>query len=251
MSNDDLQAKLEQWLETSGRALELRTARMFRGQPSARIIMQSMAYEDVNTKQQREGDVLAVYHWIATELAVAVEVATECKSAKANPWVAFYDDRHWVPDKLQYWCLTAGEWPSDYLERFVGAWHKSATLATDRVATHAVSALGKDSNNQCQDAARQALSFATARGQAPTRYSGDPEELTCVKAVLPVVVTAAPLFTCELANDGEVVLTPVERFDMWIHPATYERRRVYVRSEAGLKEMADALHQLRLRLGGS
>ena len=251
VSKEDLQAKLEQWLETSGRALELRTARMFRGQPSARLINQSMAYEDVNTKQQREGDVLAVYHWITTELAVAVEVAAECKSAKANPWVAFYDDRHVIPDDSDYWFLTAGEWPRDYLDRLVGAWQMSSTLTTDRVATHAVSAFGKDSNNQCQDAAQQALSFARARGQGPTRYMGDPEELTCVTAVLPVVVTAAPLFTCELANDGEVVLTPVERFDMWIHLEKYEKRRVYVRSEAGLKEMADALHQLRLRLGGS
>lgn len=247
----DLQAKLAQWLETSGRALELRTARMFQGQPSARRIDQSVPYEDVISKQQREGDVLAVYHWITTELAVAVETAVECKSGKANPWVAFYDDRHFIPDDARLWFLTAGEWPTDYLERLVGAWHMSATLVTDRVATHAVSAFGKDSNNHCEDAAKQALSFARARSTGPTRYQGDPEELTCLSAVLPVVVTQAPLFSCELATDGEVVLTPVDRFDMWVHLGRYERRRVYVRSEAGLKSMADALHHLRLRLAGS
>jgi hypothetical protein len=210
-----------------------------------------MSYEDVNTKQQREGDVLAAYHWFTTELAVAVEVAAECKSAKGKPWVAFYDDRHVIPDNSDYWFLTAGKWPSDYLKRLVGEWQRSSLLATDRIATHAVSALGNDSNNECQNAAQQALSFARARGKGAMRYTGDPEELTSVTAVLPVVVTSAPLFTCELASDGEVVLTPVERFDMWIHTAKYERRRVYVRSEAGLKEMADALNQLRSRLGGS
>ncbi len=62
--------------------------------PQRGRIEQSVPFEDVNTKQQREADVLAVYHWITAKLAVAVEVAAECKSGKANPWVAFYDDRH-------------------------------------------------------------------------------------------------------------------------------------------------------------
>ncbi len=61
---------------------------------------------------------------------------------------------------------------------------------------------------------------------------------------MPVVVTRAPIFTCELGPDGQVQLEAVERFDIWVHT---ERRRVYARSESGLDVMANALDDLRGR----
>ena len=57
---------------------------------------QSVAYEDPETKQQREGDVVAAYRWITDELAVSIEAAVECKAGKSHPWVAFYDDHRQV-----------------------------------------------------------------------------------------------------------------------------------------------------------
>ena len=86
MGADELHERLTGWIETSGRALELRTARTFRGRPFVRYANQSVAYEDPETKQQREGDVVAAYRWITDELAVSVEAAFECKAGKSDPW---------------------------------------------------------------------------------------------------------------------------------------------------------------------
>ena len=85
MGADELHERLTGWIETSGRALELRTARTFRGRLFVRYANQSVAYEDPETKQQREGDVVAAYRWITDELAVSVEAAFECKAGKSDP----------------------------------------------------------------------------------------------------------------------------------------------------------------------
>lgn len=93
MNDADLPDRLATWLESSGRALELRTARLFRRTPGVRRTEQSLAYDDLVSGQQREGDVLGVYHWLTPNLAVSVEVAVECKAGEDHPWVAFYDER--------------------------------------------------------------------------------------------------------------------------------------------------------------
>ena len=248
MSESTLPERLADWLETSGRALELRTARAFRAHPAVRRAEQSVAYEDVNSKHQREGDVLAVYHWLTGNLAVSLEVAAECKGAVDRPWVAFYDHRRFTPLEARAWFQTVGAWPAEHQAELISEWHQSNVLLTDRVATHAVSAFGKDSKNDVHDAARQALSFAMARAKNTTRYTGDPADAEPMTAVMPTVVTRAPLFTCELDEAGGVVLNQVERFDMWIYTGRYERRRVYVRSERGLTPMVEALGRIRDRL---
>lgn len=153
--------------------------------------------------------------------------------------------------EMRLWCETAGDWSAQYVAEFVSAWQASNRLATDRVATHAVSAFGKESGkNYAHDACRQALSFARARSKSPVRYEGTPAHVPSAGAVLPVVVTRAPLFTCELGPAGEVVLQPVDRFDVWVYTGKRERHRVYVRSEAGLESMAEALNDLKARLAG-
>ena len=213
---------------------------------------QSANYEDVETQKQREGDVLAVYHWQTPSLAVAIEVTVECKAGKASPWVAFYDDRRFISDNHQLWFSTAGVWPSDDLRQAVSAW-RTSDLVTDRVATHVVSAFGKDSNNHAQDAVQQAFSFARARlKHGTTRYVDVPREIETVNAVVPLVVTQAPLFSCELTVDGEVLLEPVDGFDVWVQlDRNRGRRRVYVRSEAKAEGFAQTLQGIATELSDS
>lgn len=75
------------WLNTSGRALELRTARKLR-QAGAGPVEQSFVYTDFNTKVQREGDVLANFPWInESGVPCAIELVVECKSSVKHPWV--------------------------------------------------------------------------------------------------------------------------------------------------------------------
>ena len=185
MGADELHERLTGWIETSGRALELRTARTFRGRPLVKYANQSVAYEDPETKQQREGDVVAAYRWITDELAVSIEAAVECKAGKSHPWVAFYDDHRQVFETPTLWFMPGGTWPDGEQERLMNEWHGEDALVTDRVATHAVSALGSDGKNFVQDAARQTMSFARARAIANYRFTGDPEHVTAVKVVAP------------------------------------------------------------------
>ena len=188
---------------------------------------------------------LAVYHCFSDDLAVSLEVAAECKAGADHPWVAFYDNREFVPGGATAWLQLGGNWPKESQAGLAKAWLKRTDLFTDRLATHAVSALGKDSRNSVREAAQQALSFARARVATPLRYGGDPEDKIAVAAIAPVVVTQAPLFTCELLADGEVSLRRVERFDMFLVRNRYEHARVYVRSEAALPAMAEALGRVR------
>lgn len=249
VTDDELHAKLAGWLQSSGRALELQVARTFRRQEYVPRVDQSCHYEDVTTDVHREGDVLAVYHWIDEDLAATIEVAVECKAGRSTPWVAFYDERRFTPSAPRAWFKAVGEWPESYLAALTAEWRTIQSLTTSRVATHAVSAFGKDGKNHVSDAARQALSFARARVKGGvTRYRGDADELTVANIVMPLVVTEAPLFTCEVLSDGSIDLRRVDRFDMWIHVSQYDRRRVYVRSVDATASLARDLSLLADRM---
>jgi len=211
-----------------------------------------MVYVDVDSEKPREGDVFAVYHWMSEGAGFFVEVTAECKSRKDHPWVAFYDDRRMLPEHAPLWFLQAGrEWPQGAVERIVEAWKTFDGLATDRVATHVVSALGNDNKrNEAHDAVNQALSFARGRvGHGTTRYVGMPPGARSYNVVMPLVVTQAPLFTCELDDKGEAILTSADGFDVWLQRGGKQwRNRVYVRSEESLGTMADDLNNLAVRL---
>jgi hypothetical protein len=87
-----LEDGVRRWLDTSGRALELRVARQFRRLGNA-AVEQSRAYNDVQTAKQREPDVVARFEWTGlNSVPCSLAVAVECKSSKGNPWVAFLSD---------------------------------------------------------------------------------------------------------------------------------------------------------------
>lgn len=183
---------------------------------------------------------LAVLGYVtADNLSASIDLAIECKAAKDHPWVAFYDDQRIDPELSRLWMLDAGEWGVE-LSKLTEHVRTSAATATDRVATHAVSALGKDGKNFARDALLQAMSFAKSRLK-PVRYTSDPKDATLAKAVLPIVVTQAPLFSCELSLEGDVLLEQVDRFDVWLHTPREGRRRVYVRTEESLGHLAGDL----------
>jgi|SRR5680860_229730 len=240
MADEGLIPRLTTWVETSGRALELRTARSLR-RASTRLALQEVTYEDVETGTRRPGDVLAVYQYPkdGTPAAVSLEVAVECKAGKDHPWVAFYDEGRFGPAEMEYYFLTDGKWHAEYRAPFMQAWHSSSVLFNDRVATHAVSAFTRDGNNQAHDAVRQAMSFARARAESARGSEGTP-----FTAVLPVVVTQAPLFTCELSRTGEVLFKAVERFDVWLYYSKEGAARVFVMSDAAVADLAAALDSL-------
>lgn len=237
--------KLYQWLEDSGRALELRAARSLVGTPGCRLALPAYQYEDGVTKKQREGDVMALFGGpnLSRTLTTSFRLAVECKAGSDKPWIAFYDQRRSThPAKLNDWWLPCGkDWTEDLRVKVVGAFEWENGLLTDRLASHTVSALGKESINSAQDAAMQAMSFARALADKGTLTHAGDNASTVLGGVMPVVVTQAPLFECELGHNSQPTLTPVERFDVSVQFGKSPRRRVYVVSEEGLAKFAGSL----------
>lgn len=244
MSNN-LIDKLYQWLEDSGRALELRAVRSLVGTPGCRLAHPAYQYEDGVTRKQREGDVMALFGGpnLSRTLSTSFRLAVECKSGSDKPWIAFYDRRRSThPAKLNDWWLPCGkDWTEDLRVKVVRAFEWENGLLTDRLASHTASALGKESINSAQDAVMQAMSFARALAdRGPLTIVRD-NASTVLGGVMPVVVTQAPLFACELGHDSQPTLTPVDRFDVSVQFGKSPRRRVYVVSEAGLAKFAGSL----------
>ena len=87
---DPLDDKVAAWVESSGRALEMRVARAFH-RVRARV-EPSFIYDDVQSGKSREGDALATFEWSSPSgAAMSLEVVVECKHSIGKPWVAFYD----------------------------------------------------------------------------------------------------------------------------------------------------------------
>lgn len=244
---EDLTENLLQWVEGSGRALELRVARAFASEGGARYVRQSISFQDPNmSSTTREGDVLAGYHWIANGLSITVEATIECKSGKSHPWVAFFDDVWVRPERPDELGTIGGEWPDDDLNALAAAISHSGVLRTVEMPTHALSAMGKDSVNSVMDAARQALSFASSRSNIAASFADDPKGSVPVTVSIPIVITEAPLFTCRLSESGYIELEEVERFDVWVETSPYSRVRVLVTTETRGRELAAEFARLKV-----
>jgi len=73
---------VRQWLEKSGHAFELRTARAFR-EGGAKPVTLSFSYTDPSSGALCEGDVLAQFAWTAlNDTPATIEVVVECKSGR-------------------------------------------------------------------------------------------------------------------------------------------------------------------------
>jgi hypothetical protein len=230
--NAELVEKISRWAETSGRALELRTARAVRS-GGAIWVHQAVTYSDPTTGTQREGDVIGSFRSATQRLSLTLELAVECKSGKKHPWVALVDRSRagFSPSRIQTWCATDDEtWPGTTAERVAQTISERPSFNVDGTAVHAAAALGDDSQNVAMNAARQALAFARARARG--RFLNDPPGTVPLKAVLPIVVSNAPFFTCELDEDGEISVEPIDQFDVLVPDESGYLSRVYVRNEA-------------------
>lgn len=242
---DGTEEYVRTWLEKSGRALEMRVARTIRKIGDA-VVVPSYSYVDVVTGQSREGDVLAKFEWTSVEsVGCSITAAIECKSSRKHPWVAFYSDSLFPPrEDLRDWATFAHGPFNGVTQQLPGRWIGREPFTRDDVATHVVAARsddGADEKNPAGDAIRQVLSAASAiRAQYIDNQVRERVGLVCI----PVIVTEAPLLTCQLSEDGEIALEKVRQFDVWGYDATGVRQRVYVRCENSLALLAD---QLRMR----
>lgn len=237
---------VERWLEKSGHAFELRTARAFR-EGGARPVTTSFAYTDASSGALREGDVLAEFTWAAMNgIPASVEVVVECKSGREHPWVAFYDKPHHVGLELTDWVYRAHGPFTGVTEPLAAAWLGQPPFDSARTASHLVAAHTKDSHNPAGDAVRQVLSAAEGRWQ---RYVDRQVQDRRGCVILPVVVTAGRLVECHLDSDGQVQLSEVDTAAVTGTRQGETPARVYVLTEAAVPRFAQSIDALAARAG--
>lgn len=240
------------WLETSGRALELRTGRAFRAAKATPVRL-SFEYIDTISGLVREGDVLAEFRWTGPEnLPCSITAVVECKSSRKKPWVAFYDRRLSYPTSLTKVVAYARAPFQDALKE-LDSFYLEVDIFNERdVAASIASAFGKEPNsndtsepNSASDAVRQVLSATSAlRKKYVDAFHTDKRGLVLV----PMVVTAAPLFKCRLDGAGDVELEEVEQL---VVEAPWEGgvARVVVLHESELPMIAAQLRDITYSAG--
>lgn len=233
-----LDEEVRRWLETSGRALELRVAREFRRRDAD--VEPSVGYTDVATGKLREADVVATFTWAGLDsVPCTLTTGVECKSSKDKPWVAFmHHDRSAGGSELDQHVVFMHGPVVGLIEPLASLWIGRHPFTQESVATHVATAFGGSEKNAAYDAVRQALSLGLARGATYIQRRNLDNRAV---VILAAVVTAAPLFTCHLAETSELQLARVEAFSVWAYSPDGDRRRVYVVSEDALSPFIDGL----------
>lgn len=243
----DLKHSILDWLETSGRTLELRTGRAFRTAKAGPVRM-SFEYTDTKTGTVREGDVLAEFRWTGPEnLPCSITAVVECKSSRKKPWVAFYERQLSFPTSLSKVVAYAHAPFQGGLEGLDSVYLDVDIFNERDMASSIASAFGKDPNsndssepNSASDAVRQVLSATSAmRKKYVESFHTDKRGLVLV----PMVVTAAPLFKCRLDAAGEVELEEVEQLVVEA-PWEGDTARVIVLHETELPVIAAQLRAI-------
>lgn len=212
MSQADPSTGLEKavlaWIETSGRALEMRVARSFRKTYEG-TVLQSEPYEDVITDKGRECDVAVEYrlqtHW--GEL-LDVTLAIECKHVSDKPWIGFAETgpRPWMD--LSLWS-ERDDVSEDAREALTSSFKGRSPFWIDQFASHIVTGLANGERNTAEDAVRQAQSAAEGITNRRLKFGGRSPYVT-----FPMVVTTADMFICALNENDEVELSRTDRLSV-------------------------------------
>jgi len=246
---EDLLRKVDTWVESSGRALELRTARTLK-LAGANVVQVSRRYEGTTTGQRREMDVYAAFTWRAAPgVDAQLRVSVECKSSNEKPWVAFRDEWKTLPSELfeSSFVFKNGSY-TGLTEPLAELWRGLPPFLPSYAMTHIVTAdLGarkpSDGRNTAHDAVRQAMSGASAlRSEYLASQSSHQKRAHLVVAT---VVTVAPLFACHLDAAGHVVTQPVDSLAVWEPRHDGRSTLVFVLSENAFQDFASDLAHCR------
>lgn len=243
--DDKLEGRLREWLETSGRSLELRVSRTLRAAGAG--VRPSFRFVDPTSRQLRESDVLAQFGWPGPQgIPCSLTAVVECKSSRKHPWVAFYDRRLTPAKSLSSWFTFAHGPFTTITDPLLELWKGSPPFDEMRVATHAVAAFAGD-HDPVHDALRQVLSAA---GAIRDDYISHQVERRVGLVVMPLIVIEAPIVRCSLDQSGAINLQEVDLVHVWANGVSDSPQRVYVLNEGRLAAFAQALANL-AELAGS
>jgi hypothetical protein len=250
--------RVEQWLEKHGVALDMQVARAFRAKLGESQLVWDVDLgrnyidhdPETGLAKLRETDVVVrATKVLFGDLWISVWLAIECKSSKAEPWV-FYRAAGRIDPWAQILSHTAWDAVIDerLVEANIGGWSGSPLLmATVRncYAAASVSDPRHDRTrpNHARDAIMQAIS--AARGVVRDVPTSENQHHPTAALVIPIVVTAAPMFAVELTSDGHNVIETTREVVQVRHlPEDDRLRKVWVVNFRELDALADDLVEL-------
>lgn len=210
---DGAKAAVERWLAEKGLALELSTARAFRA--AAHRVEHARSYvtdDGTGRLKVREIDVLA---WCSSDsntgtVPVGTWFVIECKSSTKSPWVLYQgttrppfvaqDPRQLI--RAAFSVALRGANVSDLDETRL--WESRASVCEQDAYAYQVTDIGQNGKSNDPPGAFEAVQQVLSAVDAVTaelNSSAGPAELSIL---VPVVVTAAPLFAVRIGDRGAV-----------------------------------------------
>lgn len=224
--------RVSEWLESSGAALELRTAQTLL--KSTYFVEHSHHY--TVAEGTREVDVVARYTREApTHEAVSFQIilVTECKSL-SDPWVLYPRDRHVLSGDSTLFSLYVNRQSKPLGKNIVPSGYPRAPLFKAQPTYYAISDTG--SKKETTYAALNQAWSAVAGMHRATPVDHTQHSIT---VYVPIVVTTAPLFSVELLEDGQPEIKEIERALIVTRMNSKRGRRpVWVLNESALDEFA-------------
>lgn len=243
--SEDLQKKVERWIDVSGFGLELRAARAFRREEFS--VVQSDYYRDPKTGELREIDlVLHADDRITLEQA-AVVVPVECKRAADKPWVVLAGQLRLSPQQgvVQRAATGRGEAILSRLQDRDHLWRSELfrlppILGSSLVVADVGSNTARD-NDGAGDRAYKALSGVTAAARAKLVEIQDRLN-DAVALAWPLVIIEGRLFQASLASEGSLKVEEVTKAVIaWRNPRLAFHSLVTVVTEPELEKLAPRL----------
>lgn len=241
-----LTKNVAEWLNKTGFPLEMEAAAVFR--EAGFDVRQSATFSDPQADKGREIDVLAQDpDWIGI---LDISFVVECKSAQ-KPWIVFMsDDVLEHSNRLDAFGVKSGAARAVLAKRIsMGIRRELPLLAAYIERPHRGGygfrqAMGGD-NDQAFGAAIAVLKACHGVSQ-----DGGEGKLPRLAFAFPIIVVDSPIFECERNQDGELVLTEVQKSDFLFSAHIPSQvgccirvvRREYLADVAReSKELADAL----------
>jgi hypothetical protein len=217
--------KVHYWAERVGFPLEMRLRSHF---SKAGFDLAQPAFLDASTEKYRAGSDVAAYKSAVVsadgghQFRAYAFAVVECKHGGNKPWVAFLHphDGHGITMVQQ---LTSVEQDRAAIEQLTHPHRRKdiqpkllrhgMLIAPSHVA-YAVSEFeGARDRSPPYDAIRQVIDGSVGVVTEHKRYFSEPQHKNnAVFAAANFVVTSSPLFTCDLNNDGELVVEQVDSF---------------------------------------
>jgi len=242
--SEELQKKVEAWINTAGFGLELRSARTFRQHEFQ--VVQSDYYRDPKTAELREID-LVVHDGVPnSQEAATVVIVAECKRVVDKPWVVL-SAAHTLDPELGVRHRAATGRADQYLAPLSAKealWKTELFGLPQPIGFGLVTAsLDSKEHEASGDRAYKALYGVTAAARA--KVVEIQERLSEAVAIAwPLIILEGMLFQAWLNEAGDLVVGRIEQGVVaWRNPRLAINSFVTVVTEAGLPSLVTALRQ--------